>query len=479
MANIPIIADVPAHNPGLGFPEYAAALTSAIKGGEPARFTIGLYGPWGSGKSSLLSALRNILEEDKGVIPVMFDAWRYEKSPQLIVPLLHKIFRALKDHKDKSLSETVSKALKSIMFSFKFNVGGLEVGVDKEKLQKALGDDLMPLDEAFSKPYEELQKLSKSLKDERIVVLIDDLDRCSPDAVVSILESIKLVMDLPGFIFVLALDYDVLIHAVKEKYPHVSADVYLHKIIQIPFRVPPLDLEGQNFVRELIPNWDRLQDQLSDDFVEEIRTIATMSLNSNPRQIKRLVNSFLLLDSVVKQREVNYDQIRLLSILAFQLRWPSNFYDFQDAVFAGDDDPLKKLREDEEEPELQRFISHYYKGSIPISELKNLLQLTEVVSSQEQKSESATANSLTDAREINREGFPAELGEKGFEKSPRSDKLYYNSSLPKLRVSIGKHVIRLEQKDKKGRWDLSSSFLLSKETEKALKALDQMVKAYK
>jgi chromosomal replication initiation ATPase DnaA len=86
---IQIIADIPTRSPGLGFEEYVEALTDAIRGGDPPQFTIGLYGPWGSGKSSLLSAIHARLEKyHPEVVPVVFEAWRYDQSQHLVVPLL-------------------------------------------------------------------------------------------------------------------------------------------------------------------------------------------------------------------------------------------------------------------------------------------------------------------------------------------------------------------------------------------------------
>jgi hypothetical protein len=58
---ISIIADSPTDSPGLGFPDYVEALADAVRGGEPPQFTIGLYGAWGSGKSSLLKAIAKTL----------------------------------------------------------------------------------------------------------------------------------------------------------------------------------------------------------------------------------------------------------------------------------------------------------------------------------------------------------------------------------------------------------------------------------
>jgi KaiC/GvpD/RAD55 family RecA-like ATPase len=88
---LPVVADIPTEAPGLGFPEYVDAVADAIRGGQPPQFTIGIYGLWGSGKSSILRSLERNLREGHDVIPVYFDAWRYEQTEHIVVPLLHHI----------------------------------------------------------------------------------------------------------------------------------------------------------------------------------------------------------------------------------------------------------------------------------------------------------------------------------------------------------------------------------------------------
>jgi predicted KAP-like P-loop ATPase len=112
------------------------------------------------------------------------------------------------------------------------------------------------LDDIFSRPFSELRKIPEALQGERIAVLIDDLDRCSAGHVVELLEAINLIMDVHGFIFVLALDYDVIVSAVQERYPYASGHAFIQKIVQLPFRVPPLEVNTQDFP-DLIPDWGK------------------------------------------------------------------------------------------------------------------------------------------------------------------------------------------------------------------------------
>ncbi len=471
-SHIPIIADVPTSEPGLGFQEYAAAIAGAIRGGEPARFTIGLYGPWGSGKSSLLNAVaKELTEAGSTVMPVLFDAWRYEKAPHLIIPLLHAMYRAARQDADKSLSSAFLKTIRSVIFGLKFDLGVLSVGFDSKSVKKAWSEeDLVPLDEAFSRPYEELRNLSESLGSRRIAILIDDLDRCSPANVVSVLESINLVMDVPGFIFVLALDYDVLVHAVKERYPHVSPHVFLQKMIQLPFRIPRLDLEHSDFIHELVPDWDRLAIQFPDEFTEELRAIAVLGLKSNPRQVKRFLNSFLLLIRVIQERHIDIDSSLLSRLLALQLGWPTQYLDLQDAVLAEDPDPFISMRQDSEDMALKRFAERFFQRSPSNDRLRQLLQLTKVTSTEEVP-ESANELSMTEARGRNLLAFPDGLAKKGYHKSSRSNRLYYNPEQPDRRFVLGKHVVRFEKR-KGDVWRLWESYRFSDQAHLALQVID-------
>jgi KAP family P-loop domain len=159
---IPIIADVPRADPGLGFAEYAEALADAIRGGQPAQFTIGIYGEWGSGKSSLLNAVAKNLSQKTDVVPVLFDAWRYERTGHIVVPLLHRIYRTTAVLGNTKVSGYLRQALMSVVYSLKFNLGVVEL--DMERLQKpGEGAELIPLDHAFDRPFADMSNLSNAL----------------------------------------------------------------------------------------------------------------------------------------------------------------------------------------------------------------------------------------------------------------------------------------------------------------------------
>jgi hypothetical protein len=375
MKPIPVVVDVPTPEPGLGFVEYAAALSAAIRGGEPPQFTVGLYGSWGTGKSTLLGAVFRDLAQYEDTIAVHFDAWRHERAEHIVVPLLHAVHQAVTATGDATLVSHLRRALESLVFSLNFKLAF--VGVDASKARERWEDQGLPqLDSAFAEPFAALQRIPEALDGRRIVILIDDLDRCSPEKVVSVLEAINVVMDVRGLIFVLALDYDVLTEAVRVRYPHIAQPhVFVEKMVQLPFRVPPPDVRGATFLSELVP---QLAETLDDrrDVADSITDIADIGLQRNPRQLKRLVNAFLLTQRIAELRKVSADDHLLLALLGLQLRWPDRYRSLYASILAGDGPPFPALSTDQD-PEFARYVERFFAGRDGLAEdLRRVVEYT-------------------------------------------------------------------------------------------------------
>lgn len=466
-----IIADVPTPQPGLGFAEYAAALADAIRGGEPPQFTIGLYGAWGSGKSSLLKAIDAALSRpESDVMPVFFDAWRYERADHIVIPLLHRICDVANSG-DPDLAKVLRRALGALILSLKFNIQGLTI--DPKAAKGAWEDSgLTPLDDAFSRPFIELQQVPHALKGRRIAVLIDDLDRCSPENVVAVLEAINLVMDVPGFIFVLALDYEVLIQAIATKYPHVSGHAFIEKMVQLPFRVPPLYGGTDDLLTQLVPAWDALARELPEPFVSCCAEIAMLALRGNPRQIKRYINSFLVVDRIVRARGLSINYAGLAAVMALQLAWPDEHRRVQEDVLLGHPSPLLPLQERAaEDPVLSRFADRFFAATpYPLEELRTLMQLSAVVVASDPDDVTPLAGPADEIRERNHLRLVEALLEHGYQASPRSPRLYFRDDSPGIRFAFTKFGFRREARDADG-WKLRRSFLLTRGLDDALSAI--------
>lgn len=474
---LPIVADTPSQQPSMGFPVYAEAIASAIRGGSPPQFTVGIYGSWGSGKSSLLNAIRAELAKDPDVLTVPFDAWRYERADHIVVPMLNAIYHASPELNDKKLTDKVRSALASVVRSINISFG--PVSMDPGELLKSDAPDegyAAALNSAYVRPYADMRAIGSALGRRRIVVLVDDLDRCSPDKVVSLLEAINLVLDVPGFVFVLALDYDVLVRAVTAKYPHASGHVFIEKMVQVPFRVPRLDMQPELFLQELVPGWKPAADALPEDFSDIAFDVATMGLAANPRQVKRFINSFLLLLRIASMRAVRLDSRLIAGLVGLQLRWPAEYQDLANAVYSEDSDPLAGLIA-ADQADLGRYSKAFFAPAPKAEELRAVMQLAESVTQPEpfsgyQSGEYQTATtSAQDLRETAISEILAALTRKGFTESGRAAHIFYHQELPNHRVRIGKTVVRFEAKDPTGRWLLGVSLYLTKALPEAVEVI--------
>jgi KAP family P-loop domain len=456
---IPIVADIPTEAPGLGFPEYVEALADAIRGGEPPQFTIGLYGSWGSGKSSLLKAIAKKLNDERSdMLPVFFDAWRHERADHIVVPLLYGISEAAERSGNTALKEHLRRALSALLFSLNFKVAGL--GVDMSTAKDNWDTSGVALDEAFAKPFEELRRLPDTLGDKRVAVLIDDLDRCSPEKVVSLLEAINLIMDVEGFIFVLALDYDVLIKAVVSKYPHVSGHEFIEKMVQLPFRVPPLTVAAEEFLGELIPEWEVRREQFPEGFSQAVMDVADLGLRANPRQIKRLINSFLVIDRIVDRRGLEVDPELMAAMIGLQLRWPDHYQDLQDAILAEDENPFDPLARNDDDA-LIRYSARFFSATPANEVLRQMLQFTAVVATEPDMAIAAAERRLVrDVRAEMRERLMEGLRERGFAQSVPRSPAWYQPDLPGYRVNLKATIFRLERSQEEGgrKWQLLESY---------------------
>jgi hypothetical protein len=334
-----IVVDQPTDRLGLGYDKYVDALASVVMNGSPARYTVGIYGAWGVGKSSILSALQSALASED--MPVLtFDAWRYARNPNVLVPLIYEINEALPTE-GSPFWKSIGRGLRAITaeMSVPTPLGAISGAAVGNAVAGAAQAWREPIDRRRSEvPHFRLKEIGQDLtaEDKRIVVLVDDLDRCPPDTIVGVLEAIHVLTDVQGFVFVLALDYDVLIEAIRVQYPSVDAALFIEKIIQIPFWIPEVD-RSSSVINEVVPDWKTL---LGLDGAESstLEKVVHLALRTNPRQVKRLVNSMLVAQHILG-RSTNdaTEKSVLLAVIGFQLRWPAQFKEMHLALAANPD----------------------------------------------------------------------------------------------------------------------------------------------
>jgi hypothetical protein len=358
-ADYKIILDLPATKPALGFDNVAEALKDIVEGSRP-QFAIGIFGAWGSGKTTLMNAIEGRLDKTK-TIAVDFSAWRYEKEPHLIVPLLDTIredlLRWSNEKENTTFKEegvktaaTVGKAIYSLLAGMNLKFGlpkALEISFDANKaLDRAEKFDKENKDAATPRSFYHatFKALSETFSsflatgtNRRIVVFIDDLDRCLPQGALEVLEAMKLFFDLPGFVFVVGLDQTVVERMIDLKYIDQRLQVdgkegsvnyqirgadYIKKIFQLPYAVAPVAVNQlEEFLSAIYEEGELGEDQKSDlEYVVKPHLRFLISESTiNPREIKRFINAYTLVIKI--KQDPNKDVVLALQTLRFRPDW--------------------------------------------------------------------------------------------------------------------------------------------------------------
>ncbi len=471
------VPDLPSSDPVLGFPAYADALASAIADTVPAQFTVGIYGPWGSGKSSLLKAIaaRLALMNPRDVLIVEFDAWRYQRNQELVVPLLHAVYRRLAEEQDTTLLDSMKRLIRAVGLSMSFRVPVVGPDISLEDLRRtwAESDALeATLDEAFALPFENLREVGRGLGHRRIVILVDDLDRCSVDTVTAMLESINVITDVAGFVFVLALDYDVIVRAVAATYPTVNGHQFVEKIIQVPFRIPSLDASEDALLTTIVPAMELGRQMSTDD--RDLARMVNLAFGANPRSTKRFVNALNLILNILDRRGADVEPHVVAALLAGELRWPDEFSDVRTAARAGDANPMQTLL-DPASHELAAFAEAFLATDIATSVLTTVLRLTGTVTGQEAQPDPEADESFRALTERNRARLEGAITERGYELAAQSHSLWYLPGRREHRLRFARQVVRVETTNPRRfppDWALDRSFSIGREADEFLEHVD-------
>ena len=210
----------------------------------PTPFSIGLYGKWGSGKTSLLNmVLEKVESRSSNTVILRFNPWLCSDPGQLVSQFFKQL--ASKLQMKEPAGERVSKAL--IQYSEVLNpVFSLLSGTEAAGV-RMIAKIIRALAKKWANQPKDIQRkkdeiISELLKsDLRIIIAIDDIDRLSNEEIVSVFQLVKTLADFPNTVYLLAFDYDIVIRAL-ETVQHGDGQEYLEKIIQVPFAIPDPDI---------------------------------------------------------------------------------------------------------------------------------------------------------------------------------------------------------------------------------------------
>ncbi|MGW2423021.1 KAP family P-loop NTPase fold protein [Streptomyces sp. NPDC001709] len=283
------------------FGPYVDVLHAAVQQATPLPLTVGVFGSWGAGKSSFLRLWERRLKTES-TRTIWFNPWKYDRKVEVWAALLHTILAEM-EKKDTLKEKAVRLAKAATWLSVRaglgtaaaLGTGGVIKGGDVDELLKSLSEE-------DSQQYRQVNSFEFDFADAvqefvgeggRLVVFVDDLDRCTPESAMTVLESLKLFLAHSQCVFVLALDLDVLAAIATNKFGDalkgapsevVSGMAYLDKIVQLPFFLPDV---GFDTLREVFKPY--VSDLADDAFFWEL---LRRGLGGNPRRLKRYINVY-------------------------------------------------------------------------------------------------------------------------------------------------------------------------------------------
>lgn len=317
--------------------DYILSLNNFIMNCETP-MTIAIQGDWGSGKTSIMNMIKKEIGSD--VMTIWFNTWQYSQfnmGGMLAVSLLNSITKAVDG--DATMVANVFNAIRSgvgfvaktgVNFAVETLAGETNAGMVADAMS---GGGV----ENFTQQIIDLKarlelSLNKKLNKEnkgRAVIFVDDLDRLPPERAVELLEVMKIFMDIESAVFVLAIDYQVVVQGLEKKFGATvgteKGKSFFDKIIQLPFAVPVVHYKVDKYILDLLKRMNIEDASRVDLYISLINS----SIGFNPRSVKRLFNSYLLLTNVAARRGLITDsdlqkkdkQRLLFAILCLQMSY--------------------------------------------------------------------------------------------------------------------------------------------------------------
>ncbi|ASY58282.1 Qat anti-phage system ATPase QatA [Sinorhizobium sp. CCBAU 05631] len=370
----------------------ASTIIEIIGNKDPRPLTIGVHGYWGAGKSSVLEMIADHDFDGGRTVVIRFNGWQFEGFEDAKIALIEGVVDQLAAnktiyHRAKDQIIDVAKRINWLKVAKKGsgllvnaltglpspdqamdlarfawsklpNVPSLATQENLEAIAEGVQDYIKETDDkpSVARNIREFHDAFAELIDkaglDRLIVLVDDLDRCLPETAVETLEAIRLFVMLPKTAFVIGADERMIQYAVAKHFDHLPSEseaqdyprAYLEKLIQVPFRIPAMgEAETRTYLTLLVVGsligdqtaqfgkllakaeefmsspWlqtsigdrevsDALKDLYTPDVVsavnlaDRIAPILASGTAGNPRNVKRFMNSLTLRLAVAEAR---------------------------------------------------------------------------------------------------------------------------------------------------------------------------------
>lgn len=395
-------SDEPSPTDLLSFGAVASTVTDALLDERLNPVALGLSGAWGSGKTTVLGLVHQELaarnSPDATVIVVPTDPWRYDPATgakeSLISEVLDRLSNEVERTEDKGdkAKKLVKRLVGRVNWSKAIQLAArttLALQLPRvEDLFGLINDDNRESDAAprgmdgFRDEFSQLMSSDELRHVRRVVVLVDDLDRCLPRTVIETLEAIRLFLAVPGMSFVLAADEERVAEAIRTEFPKPTggdgqdgtveepARLYLHKIVQTTIPLPALSRFDTHAYLLLLQLQARLPKEQLAMFADQCQTLRLESrdlddlpgldgveiteelafsarltpllyekLRGSPRRVKRFLNDLHVRQGVASRRGINLDPGVVAKLMVLEVLLPDEFTRLLDWLAAG------KLRE--------------------------------------------------------------------------------------------------------------------------------------
>ncbi|MBE7146763.1 AAA family ATPase [Bacillus mycoides] len=289
--------------------------------------TIGFYGKWGTGKTSIFKMIKEKVEvgNNKNEYLIFeFKPWYFGKEDyEIIVEFLEQLLNEIRKTSgfDPEIEKNIIK-YSSALSSVSLRLPGITIN---------LKETHSLIEELFGKKSQSIKDIKEAIEellknsDKKIVVFIDDIDRLNKEEIQTIFRLVRLICDFPNITYIVALDEEIVASALAElhgKDENVDAKKvgrdYLEKFIQIPLYIPETDVYSLN---EIL--WNGVSKVLDEndlgseseflrmEFSSVNRLIDLQKFEFSPRNINRYLNTLKFMVPLLKD-ETNIDDLLYL-----------------------------------------------------------------------------------------------------------------------------------------------------------------------
>ena len=382
----------------LGFDDVAAPVMDALGSEHLDPVCVGVFGPWGAGKTTVIRLIEQALDANDDCIVVYTQPWSYDPATDPKATLIGEVLNAVRAKLEPSDRTRLGERLKGLAKRVRWSrairltaASALTASLPKLSELEALfgeGEEVTePTLQGFRQEFEKLLEDPAFNGLRRIIVVVDDLDRCLPRTVIDTLEAIKLFLAVRKMAFVVAADEVPVAHAIASTFGAspdgtALAKKYLEKIVQIPVRVPTLGLRDvEAYVAQLLL-WHRIEGDderfetirkhcadaraagnrtlvqdvgqgitgASADVALAERLAPTLyeELGGNPRSIKRLLNAYWVRTAIARRRGLDFEVAAFAKLVLLEEVFPREFQTMLGWLSAGTlDEQLARLEKGE------------------------------------------------------------------------------------------------------------------------------------